>query len=512
MLRAQAQYVASKGYNVHVFVQREMGPLVIENGVAWHSNRDFKAFVDSGTPIDHCIISRHSIFLSAVNGRKNVRNVYLWLHDVLPFGAPICSKDNFRAFWVLSPWHREYVHGQINVPYDLLRILPNGITAPPADLSAILPKKIPKRFLYSSSVERGLVLLLQMMPRFREVWPDVTLSVCCDIAPWKGPETVYTEEELKTQYRIRTLLEEQREYVTLRGRLQREELYREFEAADYWIYPSIFAETFCISALEAQWFGAIPVCSNLAALSTTVGDRGVVIPIKGDRLDVDDFVTTTVRLINTLEGDTQLKQAMREKGKRFAEGHTIEKVGDQLLGLLLHNDLHPPTVPEYHVIDNFLSREECMQLLNAAGDYHPAPVGEGPVDEAVRKAERAFVDDPGFAASVLLPKVRGKLPTAKAVNPRLRIIRYEVGGFFAPHYDGKYREGEMESRWTLQVYLADLCEGQGGGTRFVRYDGEDVVVQPKMGRALLFDQELLHAGDPVKAGPDVKIVMRTDVF
>jgi hypothetical protein len=41
-----------------------------------------------------------------------------------------------------------------------------------------------------------------------------------------------------------------------------------------WFYPCTFAETFCLTALEAQAAGTAVVCSDLAALQNTVGERG----------------------------------------------------------------------------------------------------------------------------------------------------------------------------------------------------------------------------------------------
>jgi hypothetical protein len=37
-----------------------------------------------------------------------------------------------------------------------------------------------------------------------------------------------------------------------------------------WAYPTNFSETYCISALEAQAAGAIPVTTRIAALAETV--------------------------------------------------------------------------------------------------------------------------------------------------------------------------------------------------------------------------------------------------
>ena len=54
------------------------------------------------------------------------------------------------------------------------------------------------------------------------------------------------------------------------GQVGHEELARAFEKASLWTYPCNCSETFCITALRAQFAGAIPVVIQRAALHETV--------------------------------------------------------------------------------------------------------------------------------------------------------------------------------------------------------------------------------------------------
>jgi len=60
-------------------------------------------------------------------------------------------------------------------------------------------------------------------------------------------------------------------------RLGKKEFYQELAKCDYWIYPTYFNETFCISAIEAMLCGVTPIVTNLAALRTTVGEHGYLV-------------------------------------------------------------------------------------------------------------------------------------------------------------------------------------------------------------------------------------------
>jgi len=42
--------------------------------------------------------------------------------------------------------------------------------------------------------------------------------------------------------------------------------------ASLWVYPTHFTETYCITATECMLAGAVPVCTTVAALKTTVPD------------------------------------------------------------------------------------------------------------------------------------------------------------------------------------------------------------------------------------------------
>lgn len=166
------------------------------------------------------------------------------------------------------------------------------------------------------------------------------------------------------------------------------------------------------------------------------------------------------------------------------------------------------------VVDDVFSAAECDALLARCEDWHEAALGEEQVvDTTVRKCKRCFVDDPPLAEMLWervhkhVPERGGGRMRAVGLNPRLRVLKYGKGDFFAPHYDGSFVLGEQRSLVTLMLYLSD----GGALTRFINTKGgPDVTVQPKKGRVLLFDHAILHAGDT--QGEGTKCVARTDVM
>lgn len=97
-----------------------------------------------------------------------------------------------------------------------------------------------------------------------------------------------------------------------------------------------------------------------------------------------------------------------------------------------------------------------------------------------------------------------------SLHPSLRVYRYHVGQQFGAHSDQPYFDADgRQSRLTLLVYLDAVCVG--GETAFLEIERPaGVVVTPRVGRALFFQQSLLHEGRPVTEG--IKHVLRTDVI
>ena len=109
----------------------------------------------------------------------------------------------------------------------------------------------------------------------------------------------------------------------------------------------------------------------------------------------------------------------------------------------------------------------------------------------------------------------GKHPEVCGLNERLRFLRYGPGQYFNKHQDifytretefGQEHQGET-SYLTFLLYLNE--DAKGGETRF-DYGDRYLDVVPKVGSALIFDHDLLHAGIPVISG--TKYACRSDIM
>jgi prolyl 4-hydroxylase len=179
-------------------------------------------------------------------------------------------------------------------------------------------------------------------------------------------------------------------------------------------------------------------------------------------------------------------------------------------------DLIDLSHPLFWTVDDVLSPSECAALIRRVDAAGPvvAPItrADGPkVDLGTRNNERVIFDDALLAARLFersRPHAPARLSGLDLVsaNERIRCYRYAVGQRFAPHYDGAFvRSDDERSLLTFMVYLNHGFDG--GRTAFLDLDKE---VEPRAGRALLFQHFILHEGRAVTAG--VKYALRTDLM
>lgn len=200
--------------------------------------------------------------------RPRARATALWMHDIhagddfdgdlLDYGAILC----------LSRWAKSYLlHLYPAVPKERFVLTRNGIDA---DLfRSIEPKKEGFRCIYSSSPDRGLDRLLDFWPEIRKIREDAELHVYYGFGNWRKMAKS-SDERLKIDWYEEWLRRMEKEGVVYHGRVGQRELAEAFAASSLWPYPTNFHETSCITAMEAQVSGCVPVTSKLAALAETV--------------------------------------------------------------------------------------------------------------------------------------------------------------------------------------------------------------------------------------------------
>lgn len=290
---------------------------VSDDGVRYISRSNLQDFLDRNK-LDIVIISRYLHFLTQY--RFLTDQLYLLNHDVcyLPWGMDQTKENNwslqaeigdaifengiskFNKVICLTNWHKGYYSNLYPFTTDKIYVWGNGI-----EFEMFPPhrEKIKNKFIWTSRAVRGLRRMLDMWPDIKERYPDATLDVYSYSAA--GEEDV-----------MQRCIE--LEGVTHHGGVPQSVLLDRIQDAEYWFYPTNFEETYCITALEMQYSKVCCVCTNLAALRDTAGDRAVTFEIPKEGYGSEEFKKIALDSLFSVMDNPELKESLVEKAYEWS--------------------------------------------------------------------------------------------------------------------------------------------------------------------------------------------------
>lgn len=177
------------------------------------------------------------------------------------------------------------------------------------------------KLFWGSSYDRGLDILLDLWPKVIEKFPDAELHICYG---WnlfiKGyrdnPERMKWMDKMTKKMRLKGI----HHY----GRVNKAILKQIRSKCGIWAYPTSFTEINCITALESQYDGLVPVTMSLAALKETVGSGTKV---EGDIFDYGIKEKWLEELFRYMS-DEELWKKESEKAHEFAKDYGWDKISD----------------------------------------------------------------------------------------------------------------------------------------------------------------------------------------
>jgi glycosyltransferase involved in cell wall biosynthesis len=161
-----------------------------------------------------------------------------------------------------------------------------------------------------------------MWPDIQLNFPDAELHVCY------GWQTFLqlngNNPERMDWYRsVSTLLKQPG--ITEHGRLGKKELAEVRKSCGVWSYPTDFSEINCITALEAQSDGLVPVTMSLAALQETVGTG---IKVNGD-IKKEEIQKEYLKDLLKVMGDYDFWERESKKAVKFAKGYDWKTIAQK---------------------------------------------------------------------------------------------------------------------------------------------------------------------------------------
>jgi len=275
-----ARYIKQNDFFGEVFVFCNTPGEKDENfeGVNYRHLNKYYEFVNNNY-IHTCIISRFSEYLP-VTFKGFTENVYMVVHDLTPSGIVIPIDKKLKKIFCLTEWHVDYLIKIFPSLKDIIVPFYYGIDDTVYGFHDIQNVDINEykqkyKFIYSSYPNRGLLELLEMWPEIHCIQPNATLHIFSNVEnEWSNrvePEKMAKIKQLLYSYLERNI------GIHYRGWVSKKELAEAWRTSQFWLYPCTFMETFCLTALEAAKSKTLAITNNLAALSNTVGNRGIII-------------------------------------------------------------------------------------------------------------------------------------------------------------------------------------------------------------------------------------------
>jgi glycosyltransferase involved in cell wall biosynthesis len=157
-------------------------------------------------------------------------------------------------------------------------------------------KSRPPVLVYTSTPFRGLRLLPEIFPRIRARIPGARLEIYSSMKVYQTADSEDQQQFGSLYDRLRQI--EGVEYV---GSLTQPQLAQRLRAASMLAYPNIFAETSCISVMEAMAAGCRVVTTQLGALpETAAGFAGLISTAQSEQSYVEQFADRAIAVLSEL--------------------------------------------------------------------------------------------------------------------------------------------------------------------------------------------------------------------
>jgi glycosyltransferase involved in cell wall biosynthesis len=247
----------------------------------------------------------------------------LWTgHNVDQAAMQALAKPTVRDLWdrivCVSSWHRTMVLEAFDADPAKVVVLRNAIAPAFENLfssreALISAKSNSLHLAYTSTPFRGLELMLDIFPAFRAKNPEATFDIYSSMA-------VYGQRGANDKYGA--LYEKFRAIAGVRyfGSLPQPELAAALVRSHVLSYPNTFAETSCISVMEAMAAGLKVVTSDFGALRETTAGYGDLVALKPSSTR-DKFVAQYKRALAGCVG------SVREPGRMYKQVLDINQTG-----------------------------------------------------------------------------------------------------------------------------------------------------------------------------------------
>ena len=312
-----------KGCNVSIYANVPYHYRGIDKttGMLWRHWAEF----DNAKPRDVLVAWRNPSYAVGVDapGKQRV----IWLHDIpnpASFGRDVLAAVDFVQFQTQA-----HASDCPALPPEKTWIARNAIEPTPFSLT----EKNPKQVLYCSSPDRGLLTACEIVMRARAIDPEIRLVTAYGFTDWARKLWANNRHPFVPDLGHAAYIDnyEREVYAALDAcqaqvchKVGFEQMQRLHAQSGVWLYPTRFCEISCMSAMEAQQHGCIPVATRKHALAETISPLAEPwrleeppLPLAKYNDWLDAAARTLVRACNVAPTDLVRQALALEADERF---------------------------------------------------------------------------------------------------------------------------------------------------------------------------------------------------
>jgi len=245
-----AHQLSKMGYNVTIMAQNiSYGE---KNGVFYTGDNP-----DYSEPIDYLISVGSMRGVTRFKNHKVGKFIIYWHNTEQDYwDKEYLEEDSYENpnyhHIAVSDWHKKFISYSYGI--ENIDVVPNFIN--PELFSSekeILKQKEGNKFIYTSDLERDFDKVLEKLKDYK-----------------KNYELHVSVPQYALDYAKEYLSKINNPNIIFHESLNKRDLYKLMEKCDYWLYPTDYFETFCITALEMQMNYVVPITSMVAGLQHSV--------------------------------------------------------------------------------------------------------------------------------------------------------------------------------------------------------------------------------------------------
>ena len=203
---------------------------------------------------------------------------YFWIHnlefypfyngEVLPNnGLDYLNHPKLTNIIAVSDWQKDKLVKKYNLNPNKVKVIGNAIN--PQDFDNIKQEQFNDKVIYTSGPDRGLWNLLQIWDDLKKINPKLTLWVANPPYTDGWPEWDKIKKDFPDY--------DKRFDVHYLGSLNPSDLIRQIKSSEWWIYPSQYPETYCITALEMMMGRVKVLSSDTGNLKDLLKDKSTLV-------------------------------------------------------------------------------------------------------------------------------------------------------------------------------------------------------------------------------------------